>query len=160
MLSARGKASGLNRCEITQAEILDWWDDTRNHVQRRCSEAETELVDLVTKSSSELTMQELINPVSKRRKAIQGEIEARIRGFEKVLTRELEISLQGSLRKVEHCDAFGAMDWVSAGFLAASGASAVGALGLAVGATGLATVSMPAFVFFSTTAFSWPLFAA
>jgi hypothetical protein len=146
--------------EVAQAEIIDWWDETRSHVAHRCRTTEAELAALVNERSSGLGTADILNPVSRARKEIQSEVEARVRGFEKSLTRELEMSLQSSFEDVENSENFGGVDWAGAGFLAASGATAVGAVGLAVGATGLATVGMPAYVFFSTTAFSWPIFAA
>ncbi len=146
--------------EVAKSEVLDWWNECRHLVFRRCLDAEQELIELANEKTAELSLVDLLNPWSSACEEVQADITKRAQSYADALAKELEMSLYASIDVIENAETFREVDWAGAGFMAASGATAVGAIGLAVGATGLATTSLPAFVFLSTTAFSWPLFAA
>lgn len=159
ILGAAGEFEVLYE-EVARSEVLDWWNESRHLVSQRCIAAEQELIELANEKTADLSTVDLLNPWSSVCDEIQADITERAQIYTDGLANEMEMSLRASIDVVENAETFREVDWAGAGFMAASGATAVGAMGLAVGATGLATTSLPAFVFLSATAFSWPLFAA
>lgn len=146
--------------DIVTSEIIDWWDDERARViaeSRACAEVTKARIEADFKA---LAKWDLVTP----RSEAYSEIKERVHRDLEVLSDRLHGSItQNAIASVEvseqrlEDDGMSLMDSLP---FVATGAAAVGSLGLAAAATSFATTTATFMVFIPVSTFSWPMFAA
>jgi hypothetical protein len=146
--------------EIQRAEILDWWEAERWRIRQAVEAAHEKYLEKARSSVEDLALKELLLPTSRARKTIERQIESDVNILNRRLASSLKSSFEASVAEVEGASGYAGATLVETATVAASGALAVGSIGIAGAATGLATTTGTFLFVIPTISFSWPVFAA
>lgn len=154
LLNGRGRLTQ----EIVRSEILDWWSAERGVVYAECLREREVLHRRLDKAVEGLSLKELTSPWSPGCATIKRQVESDLNMLGRRLARKVQLSAERSQYQLGDAPSRAAAvgDYAE---LAASGAAAVGALGLAATAASFATSTATVMFFVPVTTFSWPLFA-
>ncbi len=122
--------------------------------------AHEKYLERANSSVEELALKELLLPTSSARRAIERQIESDVNILNRRLASSLKSSFEASVAEVEGASGYAGATLVETATVAASGALAVGSIGIAGAATGLATTTGTFLFVIPTISFSWPVFAA
>lgn len=143
--------------EIVASEIIDWWDDERARVTLECRSTAQSISDRLEADIAALSKKDLISPRSEAYDHIKAQVQSDLEMLSRRLNRSIEQNAVSSVRKVEHTLKDEGIDlWDSLPFVA-TGAAAVGAVGLTAAAVSFGTATATILVFIPVTTISWPI---
>ncbi len=145
--------------EIQRAEILDWWEAERWRIRQEVLATQQNCLDRATRSIEGLNIKELLMPRSSARKDIERRLESDVNSLNRRLANSLKDSFSASVESVEGLTVYESVTLTEKAALVAGGTLAIGSLGIAGAATGVATTTGTFLFVIPTLTFSWPIFA-
>lgn len=149
-----------NALDVRASEVIDWWEDERARVVAECQTTAQAIRDRVTAELAELGKADLVKPSSQAYDKIKKQILSDLEMLSRRLQRSIDAGLVTSIQNVERSLEDEGISLTDSLPIVASGAAAIGALGLAAAATSVSTSTATIMVFIPVSTVSWPLFAA
>ena len=146
---------------MQREDILCWWEEERFRLYMKCKESRDKICEYAIKKSRGIPVNQLL--FSKKSQAIRDiekEIGIRIEVVNSNLADSLQKSLEDSIEVIERSQ-IGKITPSSKEEilkLIGGGVAAAGAVGLALGATSIATTTTTIFFVVPVITFSWPIF--
>jgi hypothetical protein len=151
---------GVLSADLIKSEVIDWWEDERARVCTECRTAADAMKARVDQQLQALDKFDLVKPKSEAYDRIKQQILSDLEMLSRRLQRTVEQNLSESVAQTERQLEDEGLTLLDSLPIVASGAAAVGALGLAAASASFATTTGTMLVFIPVTTMSWPLFAA